>query len=81
MSNFSGANRAVFLEKIRQEEWTGSTAVGGGSFVENVKVLLDYRAKGVDVIAGNEGYHLRDGSPFYKVLFVGGNDDIGLKNA
>jgi hypothetical protein len=67
-------------EKTRQEEWTGSIAVGSRSFVENVKALLGYRAKGRDVIRGNEGYQLREGSSSYKALFGAENDDIGLKN-
>jgi hypothetical protein len=39
-------------EKIRQEEWTSSIAVGSRSFVEHVKALLGFRAKGRDVIGG-----------------------------
>jgi hypothetical protein len=54
--------------------------VGSRSFVENVKALLGYRAKGRDVIGGNEGYQLREGSAPYKVLWGPGNDDIGLEN-
>ena len=32
--------------KIRQDEWTGSIAVGSRSFIENVKALLGIRGKG-----------------------------------
>jgi len=64
----------------RQEEWTRSIAVGSKSFVENVKALLGFRAKGRDVIEGNEGYQLRDGAAHYKALFEAENDDIGLEN-
>ncbi|PKN30104.1 MAG: hypothetical protein CVU64_05040 [Deltaproteobacteria bacterium HGW-Deltaproteobacteria-21] len=32
--------------KERQEEWTASVAVGERSFVERVKALLVFRAKG-----------------------------------
>ena len=46
-------------ERIRQEEWSSSIAVGSRAFVENVKSLLGFRAKGRDVIEGNEGYQLR----------------------
>ena len=67
-------------EKIRQEEWTSSLAVGSRSFVENVKAHLGFRAKGRDVIGGNEGYHLWEGSAPYKALFGAPNDDIGLEN-
>src|SRR4030042_2680638 len=56
-------------QKIRQEEWTSSIAVGSRSFVEHVKALLGYRAKGRDIIGGNEGYQLREGSASYKALF------------
>jgi putative transposase len=59
---------------------TISIAVGSRSFVEKVKALLGYRAKGREVIGGNEGYQLREGSGPYKVLFGVGNDDIGLEN-
>jgi len=54
--------------------------VGSRSFVGNVKALLGYRAKGRDVIGGNEGYQLREGSGPYKALFGAGSDDIGLEN-
>jgi len=54
--------------------------VGSRSFVEHVKALLGYRAKGRDVIGGNEGYQLREGSAPYKALIGAGNDDIGLEN-
>jgi len=39
-------------EKIRQDEWISSIAVGSRSFVEHVKALLGFRAKGRDVIGG-----------------------------
>jgi hypothetical protein len=45
--------------------------VGSRSFVENVKALLGFRAKGRDVIGGNEGYQLREGSAPYKEGFWG----------
>jgi len=67
-------------EKIRQEEWTSSIAVGNRPFVENVKTLLGFRAKGRDVIRGSEGYQLREGSAHYKALFGVENDEIGLEN-
>jgi len=67
-------------EKIRQEEWTSSIAVGSRSFVEHVKALLGFRAKGRDVIGGSEGYQLRERSAPYKALFGVENDDIGLEN-
>ena len=44
--------------KERQDEWTGSIAVGSKCFIENVKVSLGLRAKGRDVIKSGEGYQL-----------------------
>jgi hypothetical protein len=54
--------------------------VGSRAFVEHVKTLLGFRAKGRNVIGGNEGYHLREGFASYKAFFGAGNDDIGLEN-
>lgn len=54
--------------------------MGSSSFVENAKALLGYRAKGRDVIGGDEGYQLREGSAPYKVLLGAGNDDITPEN-
>ena len=45
-----------------------------------MKALLGFRANGREVIGGNEGYQLREGSAPYKVLFGVGKDDIGLEN-
>ncbi len=67
-------------ERIRQEEWTSSIAVGSRSFVEHVKALLGFRAKGREVIGGSGGYQLREGSAPYKAFFLAENDDISLKN-
>ena len=39
-----------------------------------------FRAKRRDVIGGNEGYHLREGSALYKALFGAENEDIGPEN-
>jgi len=41
--------------KKRQNEWTGSIAVGSKGFIENVKAKLRFRAKGRDVIEAGEG--------------------------
>ncbi len=54
--------------------------MGSRSFVENVKGLLGYRAKGRDVIEGNEGYHLREGSASYEGLLGVESEDIGPEN-
>ena len=53
---------------------------GNRSFVENVKTLLGFRAKGSDVIELSEGYQLRKDAAHYKTLFEVENDDIGLEN-
>lgn len=41
--------------KERQDEWTGSIAVGSKAFIDNVKAHLGFRAKGRDVIESGEG--------------------------
>ena len=66
--------------KGRQDEWTGSVAVGSKSFIESVKTSLGFRAKGRDVIQSGEGYQLRESPAPYKVLFEAENDDIDLEN-
>ena len=65
----------------RQEEWTDSIAVGSKSFIEKVKSLLGFKAKGRDVIEGVEGYHLREEAAPYMALFRAEKDDIGPENA
>jgi hypothetical protein len=54
--------------------------VGSRSFIENVKALLGFRAKGGRAIEGGEAYELREGSAHYGAFFKGENDNIGLKN-
>ena len=66
--------------RIRQEEWSSSIAVGSRAFVENVKSILGFRARGRDVIEVNEGYQLRERSVSYGALFGGENSYIGLEN-
>jgi len=66
--------------KERQDEWTGSVAVGSKSFIESVKAGLGFRAKGRDVIQSGEGYQLRESPAPYKVLFEAENEDIDLEN-
>jgi len=65
---------------IRPEEGICRIAVGSRSFVENVKALLGYRAKGRGVIEGNEGFQLREGSPPYKWVLEVEKDGIGIEN-
>ena len=64
----------------RQEEWTDSIAVGIKAFVERVKAMLGFRAKGRDVIEGGEGYYLREEAAPYRAHFRGEKDDIGSEN-
>jgi putative transposase len=65
--------------KERQDEWTGSIAVGSKSYIENVKAHLGFRAKGRDVIKGGEWYQLRERPADYKALFEVENEDIDLE--
>jgi len=67
--------------KERQDEWTGSVAVGSKSFILSVKASLSFRAKGHDVIQIGEGYQLRESPAPYKVLFEAENEDIDLENS
>jgi putative transposase len=66
--------------QTRQNEWTSSIAVGNKSFVENVKALLGFRAKGREIIEGDKRYQLGEESPPYKALLGAENDDTGLEN-
>jgi putative transposase len=67
-------------EKARNEEWTGSIAVGSRPFVEKVKALLGFRAKGREVIEAGEGYQVREGTTPYNALFGAEKEDIGSEN-
>jgi len=67
-------------ERARREEWTDSIAVGSVPFVEKVKMLLGFRAKGREVIEGGEGFQLREEAADYKALFEAENDDIDPQN-
>ena len=66
--------------KGRQDEWTGSVAVGSKSFIESVKASLGFRARGRDVIESGDGYQLRESPAPYKGFFGAENEDIGLEN-
>ena len=65
----------------RQEEWSRSIAVGSRSFVERVKELLGFRAKGRRVAEGADGYQLREPLRCYGGLFDVENDDMGPENS
>ena len=64
----------------RQDEWTGSIAVGSKSFIEKVKALLGFKAKGRDVMEGDEGYHLQEEAAPYTAIFRAEKDDIASEN-
>ena len=66
--------------KGRQDEWTGSIAVGSRSFIESVKERLGFRAKGRDIIESAEGYQLRESPTPYNAVFEAENEDIGIEN-
>ena len=62
--------------KRRQDEWTGSIAVGSKTFIENVKASLGFRAKRRDVVEVDNGYQLRENPAAYKAFFEVKNKDI-----
>ena len=64
----------------RQDEWTGSVAVGSKSFIESAKANLGFRAKGRDIMQSGEGYQLRESPASYKLLFAAENEDIAPEN-
>ena len=66
--------------KERQDEWTGSVAVGSKSFIESVKASLDFRAKRRDIINSYEGCQLRESPASYKLLLEAENEDIASEN-
>jgi putative transposase len=53
------------MQTSRQEEWTQSIAVGSRTFVERVRDLLGFRAKGRKVTDDAQGCQLREPSAFY----------------
>jgi hypothetical protein len=65
------------LEKACEEKWMDSITVVTRSFVQNVHLLMIFRAKGKDVIDGAEGYRLREGSATYNAHFGIKKGDIG----
>ena len=66
--------------KDRQDEWTGSIAVGRRSFIDKVKALLGFRAKGRKVEGVEKGYQLREGPARYDALFEAENAYMGPEN-
>jgi hypothetical protein len=54
--------------------------VGSKPFVEKVKELLGFRAKGRIIIEAGEGYQIREESAPYNALFGAEKEDIVSEN-
>ena len=67
-------------KKGREEEWTGSIAVGNRPFVEKLKALLGFRAKGRKIIRSGKGYQVREAPAGYNEFLGAEKEDIGLEN-
>jgi len=67
-------------KKDRKDEWTGSIAVGNIPFVEKVKELLGFRAKGRKIIKSQDGYQVRETPASYNVFLRPENKGIGPEN-
>jgi putative transposase len=67
-------------EKERQDEWTGSIAVGSNSFIETVKARLGFKAIGRDIKGGDGAYQLRESTALYEAHFKAEKNDIGHEN-
>ena len=57
------------VEKARNDDWTASLAVGSKGFVERVKELLGFRAKGREVVEDGDGFRVREDTAFYSPFF------------
>ena len=68
-------------EKARKDEWTASIAVGGKGFVERVKELLGFRAKGREIIVDAEGCRVEEDTAFYSPFLGPEIEDIGPENS
>jgi hypothetical protein len=69
------------MQTSRQEEWTQSIAVGSMTFVERVRNLLGFRARGRKVTDGAQGCQLREPSALYGNLFETKSGDMEPKNS
>jgi hypothetical protein len=54
--------------------------VGSKGFVERVKELLGFRAKGREVAEGGDGFRVREDIAFYNPFFGAEKEDMGSKN-
>ncbi len=65
--------------KGREGEWTGSIAVGR-PFVEKVKALLGFRAKGRKITRSGKGYQVRKAPARYNEFLGAKKENIGPEN-
>ena len=65
----------------RENKWTESIAVGGKGFVENTKELLGLKAKGREVIKGQQAYELREAPASYSTDFGPENGPLRPQNS
>jgi putative transposase len=64
----------------RKEKWTNSIAVGNKPFVEKVKGLLGFRAKGRKITKIGKVYQVREVPAHYNGFFEARKEDIGPEN-
>ena len=67
-------------KKDREEEWTGSIAVGNRPFVDKVTAVLGFRAKGRKITRSGRGYQIRETSARYNEFLGAENEDIEPEN-
>jgi len=68
-------------KKDRQQKLSCSIAVGGKPFVEKVKRLLGFRARGSKISKIGEGYRIRETTARYNEFFGVKKADIEPENA
>ena len=73
-------NAIAQRELHREKRWTESIAVGNRSFIEKVKSLLGFRAKGRKVKEVGKGFQLWEGPARYNALFGAEKEDIDPVN-
>jgi putative transposase len=67
--------------QVRETKWSESIAVGTKSFVDRIKDKLGARAIGRAVVAGPDGYELREGEGSYPHGFGGKMGTLSSENA
>jgi putative transposase len=68
------------VQNVRRDEWTCSIAVGSKAFVEKLKALLGFRARGRRILEGDGAYQVREESAGYNAFFEAEKEDIGPEN-